>query len=73
MIREDRFGAHARLLAPCCALREETFGDAKEAVSEMMWHKATLADQLSDGLKKLRKHKINVDKVLLKKVKVRKR
>lgn len=50
-----------------------TFGDPEHAVSQMMLYKATLADELSDGLEELRKHKINLDKVPLKKTKVRKR
>jgi len=49
-----------------------TFGGPEHAVSQMM-DKAPLADYLSDGLEELRKHKINVDKMPLKKVKVRKR
>ena len=50
-----------------------TIGDPEDAASQMMIYKATLADELSDGLEELRKHKINVDKIPLKKVKVRKR
>lgn len=50
-----------------------TFGDAKDAASHMMLYKATLADELSDGLEELGKHKINVDKLPLKRIKVRKR
>jgi hypothetical protein len=50
-----------------------TIGDSEQAVSQMMIYKATLADELSDGLEELRKHKINADKIPLKKVKVRKR
>ena len=49
------------------------FGDPEEAASQMMLYKATLADELSDGLEELRKHKIDVDKIPLKRVKVRKR
>jgi hypothetical protein len=48
-----------------------TFGVPEHAASQMM-EKAPLADYLSDGLDELRKHKINVDKIPLKKVKVRK-
>lgn len=48
------------------------FGEPKHAVSQMM-DKAPLADYLLDGLEELRKHKINVDKMPLKKVTVRKR
>jgi hypothetical protein len=49
-----------------------TFSDSEHAASQMM-DKAPLADYLLDGLEELRKHKINVDKMPLKKVKVRKR
>jgi hypothetical protein len=49
-----------------------TFGDSEHAASQMT-DKAPLADYLLDGLEELRKHKINVDKMPLKKVKVRKR
>ena len=49
-----------------------TFGDSEHAASQMM-DKAPLADYLLDGLEELRKHKINVDQMPLKKVKVRKR
>ena len=52
---------------------KDMVGDPEQAVSWTMWHKATLADELSDGLEELRKHKINVDKIPLKTVKVRKR
>lgn len=48
-------------------------GTAEEAVAEMMSLKTTLAGELSDGLEELRKHKINVDKMPFKKVKVRQR
>lgn len=48
-------------------------GDSEQALSELMWTTPTLADELSDGLEDLRKHKINVDKMPLKKVKARKR
>jgi Protein of unknown function (DUF3775) len=51
----------------------DTAGDPGYARSSMMWHKAILADELLDGLEELRKHKINVDKMPLKKGKVRKR
>lgn len=50
-----------------------TFGDREQTASQMMIYKATLADELLDGLEELHKHKINVDKMPLKKVKVRKR
>jgi hypothetical protein len=49
-----------------------TLGDPEHAASQMM-DKAPLADYLVDGLEELRKHKINVDKMPLKKVTVRKR
>ncbi|HWG43256.1 MAG TPA: DUF3775 domain-containing protein [Gemmataceae bacterium] len=49
-----------------------TFGDLEHTASQMM-DKAPLADYLLDGLEELRKHKINVDKMPLKKIKVRKR
>jgi hypothetical protein len=49
-----------------------TFGDPEHAAAQMM-DKAPLADYLSDGLEELRKHKIDVDKMPLKKVKARKR
>ena len=62
----DDLGAHYESL-------KDTVGDPEEAAEEMMWFKASLADELSDGLEELREHKINVDKMLLKKVKVRKR
>ena len=52
---------------------KDTVGDRGDASSQMMMDKATLADELSDGLDELRNHKINVDKMPLKKVKVRKR
>jgi hypothetical protein len=47
-------------------------GDSGDAASQMMLYKAILADELSDGLEELRKHKINVDKMLSKKAKARK-
>ncbi|HVC98874.1 MAG TPA: DUF3775 domain-containing protein [Pirellulales bacterium] len=49
-----------------------TFGGPEHAVSQMMG-KAPLADYLSDGLEALRQHKINPDKLPLKKVVLRKR
>jgi hypothetical protein len=51
----------------------ETFGTAGDAAAQMMFYKAALADELSDGLEELHKHKINVDKMPLKRIKVRKR
>src|SRR5438552_1893723 len=47
-------------------------GNPGEATSQMMIYKATLADELSDGLEELRKHGINVDRMPLQKAKVRK-
>ena len=49
-----------------------TFGGPQGTASQMM-DKAPLADYLSDGLAELQKHKISVDKLPLKKLKVRKR
>jgi hypothetical protein len=49
-----------------------TFDGPEHAVAQMM-DKAPLADYLSDGLEELRKHKINVNKMPLKKVEARKR
>ena len=49
-----------------------TFGDPQHAASQLT-DKAPLADYLVDGLEELRKHKIDVDKMPLKKVKLRKR
>jgi hypothetical protein len=49
-----------------------TFGDSEQAASQMM-DKAPLADYLLDGLEELRKHRINMDKMPLKKATVRKR
>jgi hypothetical protein len=49
-----------------------TFGDAEHAAAQMM-NKASLADLLMDGLEELRGHKINVDKLPLKKVAKQKR
>ena len=48
-----------------------TFGDALDSTSQMT-DKAPLADYLSDGLEELRKQGIDVDKLPLKKVKLRK-
>jgi hypothetical protein len=47
------------------------FDEPEYAVSQMMG-KAPLADYLLDGLEEIRKHRINVDKLPLKKTKVRK-
>lgn len=52
---------------------KETVGDREEMVSQMMLYEATLADELADGLEELRKRKINIDKMPLKRGKVRKR
>lgn len=48
-------------------------GDAADAASWLMMNQVILAGELSDGLEALRRHKINVDKLPLKKVKVPKR
>jgi hypothetical protein len=48
-----------------------TFGDAEHAASRLI-RIAPLADELSDGLEELAKHKIDVDGLPLKKVRVRK-
>ena len=50
----------------------DTFVDPNHAVSQMM-DKAPLADYLADGIEELRKHNIKVDRMPLKRVKVRKR
>ena len=52
------------------ALRESSVRP-EQAASQMLG-KASLADYLFDGLEELRKHKINVDKMRLTNVKVRK-
>ena len=49
-----------------------TSDDPAYVAFEMM-HNVPLADQLLDGLEELRKHRIDVDKLPLKKTKVRKR
>ncbi|MFI5457903.1 MAG: DUF3775 domain-containing protein [Isosphaerales bacterium] len=49
-----------------------TLGDPEHAASQMT-DKAPLGDYLSDGLQELREHKIDVDKMPLKRVKLRKR
>ena len=51
---------------------KETVGEPAEVIRTMMWDKTILADELLDGLEELRKHKMDVDKLPLKKVKVRK-
>jgi hypothetical protein len=48
-------------------------GTPRDAAAEMMLYKATLADELSDGLDELRRHGISADKMPLTKMKVRKR
>jgi hypothetical protein len=48
-----------------------TFEDSRHAASQMM-DKAPLGDYLLDGLKELRSHNIDVDKMPLKRIKVRK-
>lgn len=52
---------------------KDVSGTPADVAAELMVYKATLADELSDGLEDLRKRKINIDKMPLKKVKVRKR
>ncbi|HTU90782.1 MAG TPA: hypothetical protein VMF69_11955 [Gemmataceae bacterium] len=52
---------------------KKMIGTAEQAVFEMMTFKATLADNLLEGLEELRKHNINTDKMPLKKAKARKR
>ena len=49
-----------------------TLGDPEHATSQLM-DKAALADYLAEGLEELRNHGIDVDKMPLKKVKLRKR
>lgn len=60
-------------LAGCHDALKSLIGDPSDAASQMMIYKATLSDELSDGLKELRKHSINVDRMPPQKVKVRKR
>jgi Protein of unknown function (DUF3775) len=48
-----------------------TFGDPEQVASQMT-DKAPLADYLSDGLEELRKQRIDVNRMPLKKAKVRK-
>jgi hypothetical protein len=50
---------------------KQTFADPKHAVTQMM-EKAPLADYLADGLEELRRQNINVDRMPLKKARVRK-
>ena len=52
---------------------KETVGDPGDAMALMIMDRGILAGELTDGLEELRKHKIPVDKLPLKKVKVRKR
>ena len=59
-------------LAGYYAALKGTFGDSAHAASQMM-DKAPLADYLLDGLEELRKHKINVDRIPLNKVKLKQR
>jgi hypothetical protein len=53
--------------------RKGTIGEPGDAISQMLMDTVILADELTDGLEELRKHKINVDKLPLHKVKARKR
>jgi hypothetical protein len=52
---------------------KDTVGDRTQALSLLMIYEFTLADQLASGLEELREHKINPDRLPLKKVKVQKR
>jgi hypothetical protein len=54
-------------------LKESIGDDAEYALAEMMHYKAALADRLMYGLEELRDHKIDVNKMPLKKAKLRKR
>lgn len=58
------------LAAPYDALKQ-TFKRPEIAVSQML-AKAPLGDYLADGIEELHKHKINVDKMRLTKVKMKK-
>ena len=60
-------------LAECYAALPDTVGTPEDARAYLMVFQASLADELSDGLEELRNHKINVDRLPLKKVKVQKR
>jgi len=51
---------------------KETVGDRAYAETLIRWDAINLFDVLTDGLEELRKHKINLDKLPLKKVKARK-
>jgi hypothetical protein len=66
---------YARLddMAAYYAGMKDIVGDRTQALSELMFDKGTLADELLGGLEELDKYKINVDKLPLKKAKVRKR
>jgi hypothetical protein len=55
-----------------CYEELQAFGDPGYAISEMM-DQAPLADYLSDGLEELSKHTIDVNKMPLKKARLRKR
>jgi hypothetical protein len=59
-------------LAGHYASLKNTFSDAEHAVAQMV-DEAPLADYLLDGLEELRKHNINLDRMPLKRGKVRKR
>jgi hypothetical protein len=58
-------------LAACYDDLKRTFVHPQQAASQMI-DKAPLADYLGDGLEAIRQHGIDVDKLPLKKVKVRK-
>ncbi len=51
----------------------ESVGSPAQAAQQMVWEKATLADEISDGLEELRKRKINLDNLPLKRARVRQR
>jgi hypothetical protein len=59
-------------LAGYYAALKGTVGDREQVADYIMTFKATVADNLEDGLEELRKHKINVDKMQLQKIKARK-
>jgi hypothetical protein len=51
---------------------KENVGEREDAISELMRDAPVLADELTDGLEELHKHRLNVDRLPLKKAKVRK-
>ena len=68
-----RGDVHADDLAGYFGGLKDSIGDREEAVAQMMMDETILADELSDALEELRKHKINVDRMPLQKMKARKR